>query len=219
MSSKKAVFAAGLVLFAASLACTNPITSYFSTRTAVMQTATATMWTPTPTDTPTETPTPTSTFTPTNSPTPTKDPRYYYETAGRVNFSYIPPDGWKKLSIDSTDLRGWSAEGGDVELALFDMQWDPSAEEAAADMASQFEALFSGYKSLDEGVLDLDSGVDNAWFSFTGSLQGANVFITMYYFADGDNTAVYAMYVRAPDNDQEQDDVVLESMKTFRFDE
>ena len=46
-----------------SLSCTNPITMYFSTQTAIMETATATMWTPT--STPTKTPTNTPTFTPT----------------------------------------------------------------------------------------------------------------------------------------------------------
>ncbi|MGB7537373.1 MAG: hypothetical protein WBM17_02425 [Anaerolineales bacterium] len=212
MSSKKAVFATGLALFAASLACTNPITSYFSTRTAVMQTATATMWTPTPTFTPTLTSTPTST------PTPTVDPRYYFETAGRVNFSYIPPDGWKKLSVDGTDLRGWSGPG-DTELGFFDMKWDQSAEDAASDMTSQFQALFDNYDAQDDGVLDLESGADNAWFSFNASLQGYNVFITMYFFADGDNTAVYAMYFRTPGANENQDSVVLDSMNSFRFDE
>jgi hypothetical protein len=53
-----------------SLSCTNPITSYFGTQTAVMDTATATMWTPTPTFTPTNTPTNTPTDTPTFTPTP-----------------------------------------------------------------------------------------------------------------------------------------------------
>jgi hypothetical protein len=53
-----------------SLSCSNPISDYFSTRTAVMQTATATMWTPTPTFTPTNTPPNTPTFTPTFTPTP-----------------------------------------------------------------------------------------------------------------------------------------------------
>ncbi|MBN2085559.1 MAG: hypothetical protein JW748_10085 [Anaerolineales bacterium] len=57
-----------------SLSCTNPITSYLSTQTAVMETATATMWTPTPTFTPTHTPT----DTPTNTPTFTPTPEYLY---------------------------------------------------------------------------------------------------------------------------------------------
>ncbi len=219
MNSKKAAFAAGLVLFAASLACTNPITTYFSTQTAVMQTATATMWTPTPTNTPTITPTPTSTFTPTNSPTPTQDPRYYYETAGRVNFSYIPPKGWKKLSVDGTDLRGWSTAGGQVEIAFFDERNTGTAADAAADMETQLKAVFAGYKAQDSGTLDMASGVDNAWFSFSGKLQGMGVYLTLYFFSDGNNTVVYAMYFRTPGANEDQDSVVADCMSTLRFDQ
>jgi hypothetical protein len=218
MSSKKAVLSAGLVLFAASLACTNPITSYFSTQTAVMQTATATMWTPTPTNTPTITPTPTSTNTPTNTPSPTKDPRYYFETAGRANFSYMPPKGWKKLTVSGTDLRGWSGPGS-ANLGFFDMDINSSAADVASGMETQFRALFGNFKSQGDGVLDLESGVDNAWFSFTGSLQGTNFFVTMYFFVNGSDTAVYGMYFRMPGANEDQDSVVLDSMNSFRFDE
>ncbi|MBN2085560.1 MAG: hypothetical protein JW748_10090 [Anaerolineales bacterium] len=218
MNSKKAVFAAGLVLFAASLACSNPITNYFSTKTAVMETATATMWTPTPTNTPTITPTPTSTSTPTATMTPTVDPRRYFETEGRADFSYIPPDGWRKLTVDGTDMRGWSGPG-DTELGIFDMRWNDSAEDAAYEMASEFENIFDNYQEEGDGVLDLESGDDNAWFAFSGSLQGYKVFITMYFFVDGDGTAVYAMYFRTPDNDEDQDEVVLESMSSFQFED
>ncbi len=63
------IFVIGLFVLV-SLSCSNPITNYFSTQTAVMETATATMWTPTPTYTPTNTPTNTPTDTPTASPTP-----------------------------------------------------------------------------------------------------------------------------------------------------
>jgi hypothetical protein len=72
-------------LILSSLSCTNPITRYFSTQTAIMETATATMWTPTPTNTPTFTPTFTPTETPTYTLTPTPDNRFY-ETGGAINF-------------------------------------------------------------------------------------------------------------------------------------
>ncbi len=218
MSSKKAVFAAGLVLFAASLACTNPITSYFSTQTAVMQTATATMWTPTPTNTPTITPTPTSTFTPTATLTPTLDPRYYYETAGRVNFSYIPPKGWRKLSISGSDLRGWSGPGN-TQLGFYDERNTGSAAEAAGDTEAQLKAVVSGLKIQDSGELNLASGLDNAWFSFTGSIQGLSVYATIYLFSDGDNTVVYGMYLRTPGANEDQDSIIVDSLSTFRFDQ
>jgi hypothetical protein len=218
LGAKKAVLTIGLMLLAASLACTNPITSYLSTQTAVMETATATLWTPTPTLTPTPTSTPTVTNTPTATFTPTLDPRYYFETEGRVNFSYIPPDGWKKITVDGTDLRGWKGPGK-TQIGFFDMKSSDWAADAATELASQLEPLFTNYKEEGSGTLDLDSGVDNSWLAFSGSLQANKVFITIYTFADGENTIVYAMYVRTPDANEDQDEVVLDSMITFRFDE
>jgi hypothetical protein len=70
MNRKAPFLSAFAMLVLASLSCTNPIARYYSTRTAVMETATATMWTPTPTNTPTSTPTRTPTPTPTFTPTP-----------------------------------------------------------------------------------------------------------------------------------------------------
>src|SRR4030042_6730957 len=64
-----AVFLVVLFLLV-SISCANPITDYFSTQTAVRETATAAMWTPTPTCTSTQTPTDTPTDTPAFTPTP-----------------------------------------------------------------------------------------------------------------------------------------------------
>ncbi|MGD0174285.1 MAG: hypothetical protein ABSC61_07620 [Anaerolineales bacterium] len=78
MSSKKAVLGVAFLLFLASIAYTNPIAGYFSTRTAVMETATATMFTPTATNTdtrrPTRTRTPSITLTQTRTKTKTLRP-------------------------------------------------------------------------------------------------------------------------------------------------
>jgi hypothetical protein len=74
-----------------SLSCTNPITIYFSTQTAVMETATATMWTPTPTFTPTNTPT----DTPTNTPTFTPTPDFIY-----MDDFEDPDSGWPEYDED-----------------------------------------------------------------------------------------------------------------------
>jgi hypothetical protein len=63
---------AAVLLWIASLACANPVQDYFQTQTAVLGTATATLWTPTPTDMPTPTRTFTPTVTPTHTPTPTE---------------------------------------------------------------------------------------------------------------------------------------------------
>jgi hypothetical protein len=70
MTKKVPLLLVFALLLLSSLSCTNPITMYLSTQTAIMETATATMWTPTPTSTPTNTPTNTPTFTPTFTPTP-----------------------------------------------------------------------------------------------------------------------------------------------------
>ncbi len=98
MHNKKAVLAVVFVVFLASISCTNPITTYFSTQTAVMETATATMWTPTPTNTPTFTPTLTPTETPTNTLTPTPDNRFYETSGGRIFPTFRRRDGGRAWS-------------------------------------------------------------------------------------------------------------------------
>ena len=222
MSSKKAVLAVGFMLLAALIACdSNPIMLYLLTRTAMMQTATATMWTPTPTDTPTPTFTPTNTLTntptntPTNTITPTPDPRYY-ETEGRVDFSYIPPKGWKKSNIEGSDLQGWSGPG-DTQLAFFDDHYTGSAADFTAETLEDLKTVFE-ISVKDEGELDLDSGVENYWIALTMSYEGDSAFFVMYFFSDGDDNIVFAMYGRILDEDEDQDAVVEDSMMTFRFD-
>jgi hypothetical protein len=82
MDLKKNVFIAGCMLLLASLACTNPVSGFFTTRTAVAGTATATMFTPTasktntrrPTRTTTPSVTPTKSQTKTNALVPTESP-------------------------------------------------------------------------------------------------------------------------------------------------
>ena len=88
------VFVIGLFVMI-SLSCTNPITSYFSTQTAVMETATATMWTPTPT----------FTNTPTNTPTFTPTPEFLY-----MDDFEDPNSDWKE-GEDAYAIREYS-DGG-----------------------------------------------------------------------------------------------------------
>jgi hypothetical protein len=89
------------ILVIASLSCTNPIQGYFSTQTAIMETATANMWTLTPTNTPTSTPT----ITPTNTPTFTPTPDFLYTE----DFSNTR-GGWL-LSDTATVLRAYYLGG------------------------------------------------------------------------------------------------------------
>jgi len=100
-----------------SLSCTNPITSYFATQTAVMETATATMWTPTPTFTSTNTPT----DTPTNTPTFTPMPEWLFKDEfedpdsgwieGEDAYSLAEYfDGGYRFKNKLPDLLSWSLE-------------------------------------------------------------------------------------------------------------
>lgn len=214
MSSKKAIIAVGLVLFAASLACTNPISSYFSTQTAVMQTATATMWTPTPTNTPTNTPTSTPTNTPTETLTPTPDNRFY-ETNGSVNFSYVPPEKWDEDT--SQELTGWNYKNGAAILYFYSGQVERSAADIGAGVISYWED--KGATLEDEGEFDTDAGLDSykVVVTIAGS-SGSLIRITEYIFTDGDGNYVESQYLRLDAKNKNQDQDVEQCLVTLKFD-
>jgi hypothetical protein len=98
-----------------SLSCTNPITSYFGTQTAIKDTATATMWTPTPTFTPTNTPTNTPTDTPTFTPTPDylfkddfSDPDSGWDEKDNAAAMYEYSDGGYRMMVKLPGYFVWS---------------------------------------------------------------------------------------------------------------
>ncbi len=213
MFSKKAVFAVGFMLFAASMACSNPITDYFSTRTAVMQTATATMWTPTPTNTPTSTPTNTPTNTPTDTPSPTPDARYY-ETGGTADFSYVPPKKWKKNTGE--DLMAWTGPG-DTMLYFYSDKSNYDASELADLLISYYKSQY-GATCDNEGSFDTDAGLDSAWITCIVSVQGGELQVREFLFSDGSGHIVEATYLRVDGQDEDQDPVVEDCLKTLRFD-
>jgi hypothetical protein len=213
MSSKKAAFTMVFVLFLASLSCTNPIVRYFSTRTAVMETATATMWTPTPTNTPTSTPTQTPTKTPTNTLTPTPDNRFY-EKGGAIEYSYIPPTGWRK-SMGADGLYEWQGKGDTI--LTFNIQEDSmDAAAAGALMENTLKSALTGFVLVDEGVFSPDSGLDSYRFSFTADFQGVTVYGELYAFS-GSDYLVEGLYLRSDVSNQNQDPLVKESLLTMRF--
>jgi hypothetical protein len=124
------------MLVIASLSCTNPIASYFSTQTAVMETATATMWTPTPTNTPTSTPTNTPTFTPTFTPTPD----FLYAD----DFS-DPSSGWP--TIDSANVSKGYSQGGyhiHTKIANIDAWSNPKPRKSYTDTRVEVDATMIG---------------------------------------------------------------------------
>jgi len=109
MIKKGPLLFAIVLLILVSLSCTNPLTTYFSTQTALMETATAAMWTPT--STPTVTPTNTPTFTPT--------PDYLYfedfedEDSGWVVSETTDvlreySDGGYRIMVKTESIFGWS---------------------------------------------------------------------------------------------------------------
>jgi hypothetical protein len=215
MSSKKAVLAVVFLLFLASMACNNPITSYFSTRTAVMETATATMWTPTPTNTPTPTitATPTKTKTPTHTPSPTPDNRFY-EKGGAIEFSYVSPIGWRKGDI-TNGLNSWYGKGVTVlSFVMVKSNLDAATTGAAAE--DGMKPAFPGYKFIDEGVFSPDSGLDAFWFSFTAPSQGVTLYIKLYIFS-GSGYILDGYYIRPDGLYEDQDTLVEDSMMTMRF--
>jgi hypothetical protein len=99
-------------------ACTNSIANYFTNQTAVMETATSTLWTPTPTITLTNTSTITQTNTPTNMPSQTPVPRNFEKS-----FSYVPPEGWVKSSrrFGGEDVQTWTLIGPAYFMLAFDI--------------------------------------------------------------------------------------------------
>jgi hypothetical protein len=197
----------------ASLSCTNPITRYFSTQTAVMETATATMWTPTPTNTPTSTPTPTPTQTPTSTLTPTPDNRFY-EKGGGIEYSYIPPTGWRK-SAGATGLTQWEGEGTTV-LSFNVQESSQDAAWAAATMEDALKAGLTSFVVTEEDVFSPESGLDAYRFAFTAKYQGIAVFGEMFVFS-GSGYLVEALYLRPDGSDEAEDALVIESMMTMRF--
>ncbi len=214
MSMKKAVLAVALVLFLASLSCTNPITIYFSTQTAIMETATATMWTPTPTNTPTSTPTPTPTKTPTRTLTPTPDNRFY-ETGGDVNYSYVPPIDWRK-SKGSNGLYEWSG-AGDTLLTFNIESSSTDSATAAATMETALKTGLTNFVIGDEAAFSPDLGLDSYRFTFTAEFQGAALYGEVYVFS-GNDYLVEGVYLRSNGVNEDQDSLVMDSMMTMRFD-
>jgi hypothetical protein len=201
------------VLFLASISCTNPIARYFSTRTAVMETATATMWTPTPTNTPTSTPTSTPTKTPTNTLTPTPDNRFY-EKGGAIEYSYIPPTGWRK-SMGADGLYEWQGKG-DTILTFNIQESSMDAATAGALMENTLKSALTKFVLVDEGVFSPDSGLDSYRFSFNADFQGVTVYGELYAFS-GSDYLVEGLYLRSDVSNQNQDPLVKESLLTMRF--
>jgi hypothetical protein len=198
------------ILFVTSLltGC-GPSQETLATQTAKMQTASATMWTPTPTVTPT------STFTPTAD-------RRYYETAGGIPISYVPPEGWSQSQPVNGSLMGWYWKGETMTCPLAfnmeqsDLALDPFIQKSQAEVAK----LFKDFSILSQTPFSTDANLeaDKMEASFTLAM-GADIklYMAVYYFHQ-DGYYVVAAYDRPFDLDNSQDTIVDASMRTFRFD-
>ncbi len=213
MNRKTPFVFAFAMLVIGSLSCTNPIARYYSTRTAVMETATATMWTPTPTNTPTPTPTLTPTQTPTDTLTPTPDNRFY-EKGGDIEFSYIPPTNWRK-SVGSSGLTQWEGKGTTL-LTFIVQESSQDAASAGVMMEATLKTALSSFVVTNEDVFSPDSGLDAYRFAFTANYQGIAVFGELFIFS-GSGFLVEGLYLRPDSSDETQDALVFDSMITMRF--
>ncbi len=180
-----------------------------ATQAAEKQTATAAMWTPT------------FTVTPSATLTPTADLRYY-ETAGEIPISYVPPMGWSQsLPVNST-LMGWYWQGKTMTCPLVfkmgksDLALDPFIQETQ----SEIDKLFKDYSVLTRKPFETDAHVEATKIdaSFTLSMGvDLKLYMAIYIFHQ-DGYYVSAVYDRPLDLDNSQDPIIDASMRTFRFD-
>jgi hypothetical protein len=226
MGRKYIFLAVGGMLILAPLACTSPFPDLPATQTSAARTAEAMLWTDTPTVTPTNSQTPTAPPTAmpkptaTTRPTTTLDPDRYYETAGNAKFSYIPPKDWSKGSAKTGSFSAWRSPQATSELfcmITFDeVQTGWMAAAYAAILQDNLLARLPDYQVGLEDVFDTDTGVDSFYTTFTFSSHDIPLFGMLFVFQEGDRL-VYGIYTRDANGNLDQDEVITQSMKTFRF--
>ncbi len=255
---RAASFRVVIVLLIGSLACSNPIQNYFSTRESERNTATATMFTPTATDTatrrptrtqtpsatPTQTRTKTKTLHPTNTPSPNEtiaegpgtapapslrtqiqtgtglaQPDRFVETNGLTRFSYVPPQGWKKVPATKTSLTAWEGPmqtGGTACMLAFGVV--KSNLTAAEEAKKLLDAVTpgGGAKIISQGKFINDAGLDAYKLALVISSQGQNVQLDIYLFQKG-GLLIEGVYLRIAELNKEQDSIVDQSLKTVSY--
>ena len=214
MKHNTLIFVAFVLAGISALSGCGPSRETLATRTAAMQTATATMWTPT------STVTPTSTLTPTHTSTPTVDSRYY-ETSGEIHFSYVPPVGWAQSQPVNGSLMGWYWKGETMTCPLAftmeksDLALESYFQKSQAEMAK----MFADFSVLSQAPFITDAKVEAIKMeaSFTLSMGvDIKLYAAIYVFHQG-GYLVIAVYDRPYDLDNSQDPIVDTSMRTFRF--
>lgn len=201
-----------------STSCENPIQSYLNTQTALMETATATLWTPTSTNTltnsptPTRTITPTKTITPTQTPTSTRDPNLFTETKATKMFSYIPPKGWQSYIYIDTNFTFWNGPGG-CKLAFYQQKTNVSPRMYATIEMEDLMNELNYFKYIASGPYYPASGLEAYSFSF---IMGGNKYVAIYIFSDG-VWLLEAQFIRPPSCPDTQDALIATTMRSMQY--
>jgi len=194
-SVQSALLWVAAALWLASMACSNPIQSYYATRDSNRKTATATMWTPTP-------------------------PNRYFEKHGDVIFSYVPPAGWKIVPGWGYVPASW--EGPTQQGVFFVCYLNfmiGESDESEADAAKRTldsSSIPSEIRIVSQGKFTNDAGLDAYRAVIIGSHQGTNTLVILYFFQNR-GYLIMARYGRLVEKNEEQDAIVDASMKTLRY--
>lgn len=197
MSMKGIVIFLVALLALMSLSCANPISGLISTQTAVIQTKTATVWTPTPSETLTHTP----------------EPRYF-ELGGVIAFSYTPPENWQENT--SEKLMAWNGPGS-AKLRFFIDQYKYTVDTLADYIVEYYVGQFSAHCSNNDNF-DTDNGLSATWITCINSASGGLGLLSTFLFQNDNGIILVAEYSRNDDRDEEQDIIVEECLRTLRFD-
>jgi hypothetical protein len=144
--------------------------------------------------------------------------RFFEKNASRP-FSYVPPEGWSPSSQTEGKMTSWSgplqSSGMKCVLGFQIEKKDQSASAYAEDMISQLPADGS-VTLVDSGEFATLSGVDAYKLILAGTMGETELLFGVYIFSyNGD--VVTAPYMRLSAENAEQDALIDQSLKTFRF--
>lgn len=208
-----ALMSVAVMLWLASMACAGPFNPPTKTPTD------------TPTTTLTNTPTETLTSTPTITPTPTDTPIHcamvnsrFIDTSGSINFSYVPPAGWKQAPSNLGGCTGWNGPGGSV--ATLDFEGISGNGGSAAAFGQAFvEKLGENAEGLNVIAAEpfqTDSGIDSYRVIYELEMSGYKWHSDTYFFSD-QGYFVIGMYMRMADYSEELDAKVEACMMTVEI--
>ncbi len=148
----------------------------------------------------------------TSNPTATLQPKVLIKS-GSIEFSYIPPRGWKEYDISGSEYKGWeNGEFATLGFYALESEWN-SAEEGKELIQGGVKFLYKDFTIIDEGIFDPIIKNDAYFVTFTGEINALPHYVK-YYFFRAEKFIVYANYSRLVDKDQELDYSIEECMKT-----